>query len=210
MPERPRYDHPTVFNYLHDFGCDLRARRVFFHHHMGLSEESHEIGVEFVIRNLLHLDKSPGPIELWLNNPGGDLTEMWGVIDVVQLCKNDVSITGYGYVASAACLLLASGTPGLRYALRNTYLMWHAGTTGITPDMHAADARDRMSWEERCGQRWIQEMAYCTKPRVDGKLLRTQKARIAFWAKHATGGGELWFDARDMLTHGIIDEIWVK
>ena len=208
--ERPKYDQPTVFNFLHDYGCDLRARRIFNHHWMGASEESHEIGIEYISRNLLYLDKSAGPIELWINNDGGWLHEMWGIIDIINICENPVSTIAYGNVASAACLLLASGT-GTRYALPHASFMWHAGTTDISDDMHWADARDRMLWEIREGTRWIDQMARITAPVDDkGKKIRTHKGKVSFWDEQGRGGGELWLDAEGMLSHGIVDEIWTK
>ncbi len=207
MTDRPRYDSPTVFNFLHDYGCDMRARRVFFHHWMGASEQPHEIGVEYIVRNLLHLDKSAGTIELWLNNPGGYLSEMWGVVDVMRGCKNPVDTIAYGSVASAACLVLASGT-GIRYALPSSSFMWHAGTTDVTDDMHWVDARDRMAWETRENERWIDAMAKRTTPKdVRGRVVRSKAGRVKFWQQHAQGGGEMWLDAAEMVKHGVVDRI---
>jgi ATP-dependent protease ClpP protease subunit len=206
----PKIDNPTVFNFLHDYGCDLRSRRVFNHHHMGVSEESFAHGIEFVSRNLLHLDKSPGPIELWINNSGGWLHEMWAIIDIINICENDVSTICYGNASSAACLLLASGTEGLRYALPHASFMWHAGTTDIDQSMHWPDAKSRMDWEERENDRWLDQMARVTAPLnpETGKKLRTHKEKVAFWAKDARGGGELWMDAKEMVANGVVDEIW--
>ncbi len=206
MSERPRYDHPTVFNYLQDYGVDLRARRIFIHRPIELSDDSHEIGTEFAVRNLLHLDKSSGEIELWINSPGGDLSEMWGLYDIIRSCENPVNTVAFGTVASAACLLLAAGT-GTRYAMPHARMLWHAGTTGID-QMHWPDAHDRMKAEAEETKAWISEMAHRTKPRVAGKLLKTVKEREAFWATNARGGGELWMTARQLVQHGVVDEIW--
>jgi ATP-dependent protease ClpP protease subunit len=167
-------------------------------------------GVEYVMRNLLHMDQSSGNIELWLNNGGGELFEMWGVIDIIATAANPVDTVVYGNVSSAACLLLASGT-GTRYAMPRASFMWHAGTTDITDDMHWPDAKDRMAWEERENDRWLDEMARVTKPRNDGgKLIRTLAGKLEFWSRHTRGGGELWLDAKDMVYHGIVDKIWAK
>jgi ATP-dependent protease ClpP protease subunit len=180
MAEKPKYDQPTIFNYLHDYGCDLRARRIFNHHHMGPSEDSHSIGIEYVSRNLLHLDKSSGPIELWINNEGGWLHEMWGIIDIINACNNPVSTVAYGNVSSAACLLLASGT-GTRYATEHSSFMWHAGSTEMI--LPWQDAVDRMAWEARDAERWIEQMAKKTKPVDDsGKKIRTHKGKVEFRA----------------------------
>ncbi len=205
----PKYDNPTVFNFLHDYGCDVRARRVFNHHHMGVSEEAHAIGIEYVSRNLLHLDKSEGPIELWINNSGGWLHEMWAIIDIMNIMNNPVHTVCYGNAASAACLLLASGT-GTRYALPHASFMWHAGTTDISDDIHFPDAIDRMKWELRDNDRWLDQTARSTSPLNPdtGKKIRNHKDRVAFWSHNARGGGELWFDAKEMVANGVVDEIW--
>lgn len=211
----PRYDHLTVFNYLHNYGADLEARRVFFHNPMELSEHSHEIGVEYIARNLLHLDKWKGPIELWINTPGGSIHEMFGLIDIMESLDNPVDTIAYGLVASAGCLLLVSGT-GTRYAMRNARFMWHAGTTDIHPDMHWPDARDRLYAEHAEGERWLDAMAERTKP----PKLRGRAKRKEFWARYARGvatpdfplgrggGGELWLSAQQMKEFGVVDAIY--
>lgn len=203
MAKRPKYDHPTVFNYLQDYGCDLETRRIFNHHWMGPSEDAHEIGIEYVARNLLFLDKSEGRIELWINNPGGWLHEMWGIIDIMTVCNNPVDTIVYGNASSAACLLVASGT-GVRYTLPRSSFMWHAGTTDIDQGMHWVDAKDRMAWEIVENERWIKAMAQATSP----VKCRSMKAKIAFWSEHAKGGGEKWLDAEGMLANGVVDHIW--
>jgi len=210
VTERPKYDQPTVFNFLHDYGCDLRARRVFNHHCMDISESGHEIGVEYISKNLLHLDKSSGEIELWINNPGGYLHEMWAIIDIMQIMNNPVHTICYGNCSSAACLLLASGT-GTRYSLPNASFMWHAGTTGIIEGMHWPDAKDRMRWEIKENNKWIEAMARATSPCDEkGRKIKTLQGKISFWQHNAYEGGELWMTAKEMLKHGVVDEIWSR
>ncbi len=87
--------------------------------------------------------------------------------------------------------------------------MWHAGTTDITDDMHWPDAKDRMSWEEKENDRWLDQMARSTSPlNTKGNKIRAHKDKVNFWSHHTRGGGELWFDAKQMLANGIVDEIW--
>lgn len=210
MAERPKYDQPTVFNFLHDYGCDLRARRIFNHSYMNVSENGHEIGIEYISKNLLHLDKSSGPIELWINNPGGELHEMWAIIDIMQIMSNQVDTICYGNCSSAACLLLASAT-GTRYALPHSSFMWHSGTTGVSSDMHWADARDRMKWENKEVTAWVDAMARATSPCDEkGRKIKTLQGKIRFWQNNVFNGGELWMNAKEMLKHGVIDEIWSR
>lgn len=210
MADKPKYDHPTVFNYLHDYGVDLRKRRIFFHHCMATTtdETPGTHGTEYIIRNLLYLDKSQGDVELWINNPGGYLEEMWGIIDVMESCENLVHTIGYGNISSAGCLLLASGT-GTRYATRHASFMWHSGTTDISSDMHWPDARDRMQWEIRENERWVECMANKTKPKdSNNRAIRTKKGKIEYWSDYVNRGGELWYDANQMISHGVVDKMW--
>jgi hypothetical protein len=76
--------------------------------------------------------------------------------------------------------------------------------------MHWPDAKDRMAWEERENDRWLDQMARRTTPLnpETGKKIRTHKDRVAFWGFNARGGGELWMDAKEMVANGVVDEIW--
>ncbi len=198
----------SLFTYLQDYGIDLRARRVYLHHAITLSEESHEIGTEYVLRNLLYLDKTQGLIELFINSPGGDFGEMWAIIDAIETARNPVITVAFGAVSSCACLILASGT-GTRYAMPNATFMWHAGTTGVN-GTHWPDARDRMAAEAREKDRWLDAMSHKTKPRHHGKQIKTLAGRRSFWEPWVEKGGELYLSAAEMVSHGVVDEIWVK
>lgn len=200
----------TVFEYIHEYGCDIRERRVFNHYAMESSEEVGEVGIEYVSKNILYLDKTVGPIQLWINNEGGWLHEMWAVIDIITSCKNEVITVAYGNVSSAACLLLASGT-GTRYAMPHASFMWHAGTTDVDSSMHWPDARDRMKREMDERSVWIDAMSRVTAP-VDekGRKIKTLRGRYSFWDDHADGGGELWMDSKQMVRNGVVDEIWTR
>jgi ATP-dependent protease ClpP protease subunit len=136
---------------------------------MGSAEDSHEVGVDHVIRNLLHLDGTSGDIELWINTPGGEVVEMWALYDIIQTLNNKVSAVAFGEVASAGCLILAGATH------------W--------------DAQTRAAWYEREMNRWCSAMGEHTN-------------ETKTWWKNKTKQGELWLDAEEMVTHGIVDEIW--
>jgi len=195
---------------LHTYGIDPRSRRIYLPCAVYSTGEAGPIGTDVVVRNLLLLDRSKGPIELWINTPGGYLHEMWSVIDVMHTMNNEVCTVALGNVSSAGCLMLAAGT-GTRYALPHASFMWHAGTTDICGE-HWPDARDRMKWEIREQERWIDMMGRKTTPRDDkGRAIKTLEGKKSFWEKPwCDGGGELWLDAKEMVQHGVVDEIWTK
>src|SRR5688572_27106156 len=64
-------------------------------------------------------------INLYINSPGGDIYGLLSIYDTMQYVRNDVSTTVMGMAASAAAVILASGTNGKRYALPNSRVLIH-------------------------------------------------------------------------------------
>lgn len=193
-----------LFEKFHEYGVDLRLRRVFLHsgvYHSNPDTIDDARGdTDFVVRNLLYLDQTQGPIELWINSPGGCGDEMWAVYDVMRSCSNPVITVGYGIVASAACILLAGGT-GQRYAMPNVSFMWHGGWEA--PAGNTQELIDRAAFAERERQRWCEVMAsHSTPPRA-----RSHKAKVEFWLR-MTLAREEWLGAEDLLKYRIVDEVW--
>ena len=80
-----------------------------------------------IIAQLLFLEHEDPEktIYIYINSPGGVVTSALAIYDTIQYIKSDVSTIGLGMVASAASLLLASGTKGKRMALPNTEILLH-------------------------------------------------------------------------------------
>ncbi len=64
-------------------------------------------------------------IRLYINSPGGDIYALLSIYDTMQYVRNDVSTTVMGMAASAAAVILASGTKGKRFALPNSRILIH-------------------------------------------------------------------------------------
>jgi ATP-dependent Clp protease protease subunit len=93
-----------------------------------------------VIAQLLHLEsESPEtPINLYLNSPGGSVTAMLAIYDTMQFVRSPIGTTCVGQAASAAAVLLASGTPGSRMVLPHARVVLHqpsGGGQGTLPDL---------------------------------------------------------------------------
>ncbi len=198
-------DATDAFSNLQNYACDVESRRVFLHSPVYPTDtaEGHGIGTEHIIRSLLYLGAQAEPISLWINTPGGDLYEMWAIIDVMETMSCLVNTVAYGNVSSAGCLILACGT-GRRYTMRHASFMWHAGTTDIGY-LNWTEARDRMAWEERDNERWLAHMGRRTRP----PGCKSIESRQDYW-REWTRGRELWLDATGMKRHGIVDEILKK
>jgi len=180
----------TLLDVLFHYGVDLRARRVFFHGGIGTGEEMGKSPVETVTKALLYLDKTTGGIELWLNTPGGYVAEMWGLFDVIRTRSNVVTTVGFGEVCSAGCLLLAAGDR--RLVTPNCWFMWHSQDTDEESG-RLIELKHRIRAWERQEKRWLEEMGRLTK-KTEG-----------YWSEKM--GGELWLDAKQLVQHGVADEI---
>jgi ATP-dependent Clp protease protease subunit len=80
-----------------------------------------------IMAQLLHLEgEDPDKdISLYINSPGGVMTSLMAIYDTMHFIKADVATYCMGQAASAAAVLLASGTPGKRYALPHARVMIH-------------------------------------------------------------------------------------
>ncbi len=80
-----------------------------------------------IIAQLLFLEaENPKEdIKIYINSPGGSVTSALALYDTIQYMKCDVATICIGQAASAAAVLLASGTKGKRYSLPNARVLIH-------------------------------------------------------------------------------------
>ena len=91
-----------------------------------------------VVGQLLFIesDSPDKDIYMYINSPGGLISEMYGIYDAMMYVKSDIVTMGYGQCASAGSFLLAAGTKGKRYALPNANIMIHELSTGTEGKYH--------------------------------------------------------------------------
>ena len=105
-----------------------------------LGEEVTRASANLIVAQLLYLE-SVDPdkdIYLYINSPGGSVTDGMAIYDTMKYIKCDVSTICIGQAASMGAFLLSAGTPGKRIALPNAEIMIHqpsAGTQGQITDM---------------------------------------------------------------------------
>ena len=80
---------------------------------------------------LLSAEDPHRDISLYINSPGGSVSAMLAIHDVMRLIPNDVSTLAMGMAASAGQFLLSAGTPGKRFALPHSRVLLHQGSAGI-------------------------------------------------------------------------------
>ena len=79
-----------------------------------------------VVAQLLFLDSlNNEDISIYINSPGGSVTDGMAIYDTMNFINSDISTIGMGLCASMGAFLLSSGTKGKRYALPNCEVMIH-------------------------------------------------------------------------------------
>ncbi len=92
-----------------------------------------DVTADLVVAQLLFLESQDPEkdIHLYINSPGGSVTAGLAIYDTIQYIKPDVSTICLGQAASMAALLLASGTPGKRFALPSSRILIHQPWGGV-------------------------------------------------------------------------------
>lgn len=103
---------------------------------------------------LLHLEAEDpdADITMYIDSPGGEVATGMGIVDTMNYVTCDIRTVCVGMAASMGSLILASGTPGKRYALPNSEIMIHqpsSGCQGKVTDMeanfiHSKELKDRL------------------------------------------------------------------
>jgi ATP-dependent Clp protease, protease subunit len=85
-----------------------------------------------IMAQLLHLESEDPEkdISIYINSPGGSITDLLAIYDTMQYVKPDVSTICMGMAASAAAVILAAGAKGKRYALPHSTILMHQPSGG--------------------------------------------------------------------------------
>ncbi len=79
-----------------------------------------------VVAQLLYLDSiNHEDISIYINSPGGSVTDGMAIYDTMNYINSDICTIGIGICASMAAFLLSSGTKGKRFVLPNSEVMIH-------------------------------------------------------------------------------------
>ena len=139
----------------------------------------------------LQMEDPKKDISLYINSPGGSVTDGMAIYDTMNFLQCDVVTYCVGQAASMSTLLLAAGTKGKRYALPNSRVMMHqptGGATGQTSDISIA-AREIVRWRER-----MNELIASHTNKTAGEIA-------------ADSDRDFYLTAEDALEYGIVDKV---
>lgn len=172
---------------------DELVRRLMHQRIIVLGEELREDNGNRLMHQLLLLSAEDprADISLWINSPGGSVSSMLAIHDVMALIPNDVSTLAMGMAASAGQFLLSAGAPGKRYALPHARVLLHQGSAGIGGT--AVDIEIQADDLRR------------TRDTVIGLVSRhTGQSRESV---ERDSRRDRWFDAEEALAYGFVDQV---
>lgn len=83
---------------------------------------------EAIVKELMYLENEKnahGPVRLYINSPGGNVSSGMMIYDVLQMMHREVDLYCVGLAASMAAVIFASGQKGHRFILPHASTMIH-------------------------------------------------------------------------------------
>ena len=132
-----------------------------------LAEDVNPTTASLVVAQLLFLESEDPDKEIYLyiNSPGGSITDGMAIVDTMNYIKCPVCTICVGMAASMGAVLLTSGEKGRRYALPNAEILIHqpliggGGISGQTTEIkihaeHMVKTREKLNklLSDRTGQ----------------------------------------------------------
>lgn len=131
------------------------------------------------------------PIQIYINSGGGDVYDMWALIDIIEHSKSPIYTYCTGYAMSAAFKIFLAGHK--RFATRHATFMYHQMNCyrhGKYQDL--VEDREEMDYLNRANEQYVMERTKISQEYIDE--IRQKKQ-------------DVYFHADEALKLGIIDEI---
>lgn len=172
----------------YDIYSRLLKDRIIF-----LGEEVNYASANIVVAQLLFLESEDPDkdIHLYINSPGGSISDGMAIYDTMNYIKCDVSTVCIGMAASMGAFLLAGGAKGKRLALPNAEIMIHQPLGG---------ARGQATEIEITAKHIL-----ATKERLNRLL--AQNTGQSYEVIAADTERDNWKTAQQALDYGLIDRI---
>jgi ATP-dependent Clp protease protease subunit len=141
---------------------------------------------------LMFLDSiDSNDITMHIDSPGGSVKSGLSMVDVMDYIKSDIRTINTGMAASMGSVLLGAGAKGKRGSLRFSQTMLHQSSGGAVGNIQDAEI-SMIEWRKVNNILFELLGGYCGKPAEQVKNDATR---------------DLWLNAEDALSYGIIDEI---
>jgi ATP-dependent Clp protease, protease subunit len=172
-----------------DLNQRLVKERIIFLGSVVDQESANRICAELL---LLEAEDAEKDISLYINSPGGSVTDGLAIYDTMQYVTNDIRTICLGMAASMGQFLLCAGTPGKRFALPHCRILMHqpsqGGMQGQASDI--AIQAEQIIYMKRMLAERISFHTGQTEERIDADFDRDR-----------------WFTAQEAKEYGFIDAV---
>ena len=148
---------------------------------------------DFIIRMrslLQHRKDKTAPVNLMINSPGGDIYEMFGIIDYIESLDVKVNTICRGRAFSAAAIILVCGT-GTRMMSKRSTVMFHQSSSFLGGKMSDITAYlDNVKSLEKVIYTMLSE-----RTKKDGEWWRNKMRN------------DMFLTADELLEIGVIDQV---
>lgn len=161
-----------------------------------LCDEVTRDSAQLVIAQLLYLTSvdETKDITLYINSPGGSVTDGLAIYDTMNYIKPDVATLCLGHAASMGAFLLAGGAHGKRFILPNAEVMIHQPLGGMQGQ--ASDMQIAMNHMSKIKETLTRYLAQNTGKDYETVLKDTDR--------------DNWMSAEEALNYGLVDKILTK
>ena len=178
----------------YDIFSRLLKDRIIF-----LGEDVNATTASLVVAQLLFLESEDPDKEIYLyiNSPGGSVTDGLAIVDTMNYIKCPVSTTCLGLAASFGAVLLANGEKGKRYATPNAEILIHQpliGGNGISGQ--TTDIKIHAEQMIKTRERLTKILSDTTGQPLERVMQDTER--------------DHYMTAEEALEYGLIDEILTK
>ncbi len=172
-----------------DLNQRLLRERIVFLGSVVDQDSSNRICAELL---LLEAEEPDKDISLYINSPGGSVTDGLAIYDTMQYVRCDISTICLGMAASMGQFLLCAGEPGKRFALPHSRILMHqpsqGGMQGQASDI-AIQAEQIIYMKRMLAER----ISFHTGQSIE--RIETDSDR------------DRWFTAQEALEYGFIDAV---
>ena len=160
-----------------------------------LGEEVNATTASLVVAQLLYLEaQDPDKdIQLYINSPGGSVTDGMAIYDTMQYIKCDVSTICMGLAASMGSVLLTAGAPGKRIILPNAQVMIHQPMGGSGERTQQTDFQILATEMKK------------TRDRLEGIIAKHCGQPVE--RVHADSERDNWMTAEEACAYGLVDKV---
>lgn len=175
----------------YDIFSKLMKDRIVF---IGTPIDSYVANIACAQLNYLDSLDPETPINIYINSPGGYVTDTLAIYDTMQYVRAPVQTLCIGQAMSGAALLLLAGNPGKRMALPHAEIMIHQPSGGFG---------GKVSDVERHAARMKEQ-------KNDLNNIIVKHTKVTFEEAQRLSEWDWFLTPKEAIERGIIDEIITK